>query len=77
VTNILNPLRDTYQIRKSILSNISVFILNKYHLDGTESSLIHDSKKHEITCSNCFFELGYKGIDLFYYLFQIVTVILY
>ncbi len=66
LTNILNPLRDKYQLRKSILSNISVFILNKYHLDESDRSLTHDSNTNEIKCSHCSFELGYKGIDLTY-----------
>jgi hypothetical protein len=66
MTNILNPLRDKYQIRKSILSNMSVFVLNKYHLDGYDNSFIHEINTNEIKCSQCMFELGYKGIYLMY-----------
>ncbi len=63
LTNILNPLRDTSKLRKSILVNSTLFMLTNNHID-------HESIKVEenlaIKCSTCKFNLGYKGISLFF-----------
>lgn len=57
-TNALNPLRNPNTLRKSILLNNSVFILNENHLNFESIKLENDNK---IRCSKCSFNIGYRG----------------
>jgi hypothetical protein len=59
LTNLLNPLRDTSKLRKSILANSTVFMLNNNHLDPMS---IQNEDNSVIKCSVCKFNIGYKGI---------------
>ncbi len=62
LTNELNPLRDRSQMRKSVLSSLTLFVLNKNHLDKSlTDSIVHDPKVNEIKCNKCLFEIGYRG----------------
>lgn len=57
----LNPLRETSkQMRKSILDNATIFVLNENHL---QTEFIKLNEEHlSFACSNCNYTLGYKEI---------------
>lgn len=59
IRNSLNPLRETLTtLRKSILDNITLFIVNENHLDVEK---IHfNSENFQISCKKCSYNVGYK-----------------
>ena len=58
LTNELNPLRNR-KLRKSVLENQTIFVLNESHLDLSKLNLIET--KSDLICANCNYNLGYKG----------------
>ena len=58
LTNILNPLRDTKKLRKSILVNSNLYLLNDNHIQNSSLKMEDDNK---IKCSDCLFNIGYRG----------------
>ncbi|CAF0744205.1 unnamed protein product [Brachionus calyciflorus] len=58
LTNILNPLRDSNKLRKSILGNMTILILNLNHLDTNGVK----EENLDLKCSSCGFNLGYKRL---------------
>ena len=65
LTNELNPLRNR-KVRKSVLENQTVLVLNENHLDMAK--LIVD-EKNQLICANCNYCLGYKGINIYIYIY--------
>jgi hypothetical protein len=64
LTSVLNPLRDTAKIRKSILSNVTTYLLNeKNHIETKLISI--DEENLTIRCSNCQFNIGFKSSSIF------------
>lgn len=57
LTNVLNPLRNAQKLRKSVLYNSTLFVLNINHV-SLESIV---SNENSINCSNCKFNLGYRS----------------
>lgn len=66
LTDELNPLRNG-KIRKSVLENQTVLVLNENHLDMSKLALVND--KNELICSGCNYSIGYKGKYYFIYLY--------
>ena len=54
----LNPLRDKSNLRKSILMNSTLMIMNQNHLNLDKVSIDLSNK---INCKNCSSIIGFKG----------------
>lgn len=61
LTNILNPMRDNKHLRKSILENLTLIILNSNHIKL--ESVKEDS--FDLKCSQCLSNLGYRKKNSF------------
>ena len=55
LTNVLNPLRNPTNLRRSVLENKTILVLNERHLNANSIDVSTDL----IKCRKCKFNLGY------------------
>jgi hypothetical protein len=55
LTNVLNPLRNSANLRRSVLENKTLLVLNERHLNANSIDVSNDL----IKCSKCKFNIGY------------------